>query len=255
MLKPKSEVVSWTATQTFWGILATILLFFFIAVVASLLPLIRIDTSVPLTPSSDLAHAVATFFYDLVAEGIFLIVPFYMAYRFTPPAASGKRQIWSTLGFRGFDLRLALFLILGFFAAIFILNEAYSLLISVLHLPLQVNSEEIYKQGKIAPLTTYTTLLLATIYAPFCEEIFFRSFSFMGLKNGMSLVAAIFLSALIFAAAHFDPASFPVLFFIGLALAVVRWRTRSIWPGIVLHLLNNGLSAVLVVLALHGVNI
>jgi membrane protease YdiL (CAAX protease family) len=63
------------------------------------------------------------------------------------------------------------------------------------------------------------------------------------------------LSALIFAAAHFDPASFPVLFFIGLALAIARWRTRSIWPGIILHLLNNGLSAVLVVLALHGMNV
>jgi membrane protease YdiL (CAAX protease family) len=255
LLKQQSEAVSWTATQAFWGIIATILLFFFVAVAASFLPLIHIDTSVPLTPSSDLAHAIATFFYDLVAEGIFLIVPFYMAYRFTPPSASGKRRVWSTLGFRGFDLRIAALLVLVFFAAIFILNEAYSLLISVLHLPLEVNSQEIYKQGKIAPLTTYTTLVLATIYAPFCEEIFFRSFSFMGLKNGMSLVSAIFLSALIFAAAHFDPASFPVLFFIGLALAIARWRTKSIWPGIILHLLNNGLSAVLVVLALHGMNV
>ena len=69
----------------------------------------------------------------------------------------------------------------------------------------------------------------------------------------MSLVWAIVLSALIFGVAHADPGSFVVLFFIGLALAFVRWRTDSLWPGILLHMLNNGIAALLIVLAMHGI--
>jgi membrane protease YdiL (CAAX protease family) len=61
------------------------------------------------------------------------------------------------------------------------------------------------------------------------------------------------LSALIFAVAHADPGSFAVLFFIGLALAFVRWRTGSVWPGMLLHLLNNGIAALLIVLTMWGV--
>src|SRR2546427_7906163 len=39
---------------------------------------------------------------------------------------------------------------------------------------------------------------------------------------------------------------FAVLFIIGLALAFLRWRTKSLWPSIFLHFLNNGLGALLI---------
>ena len=61
------------------------------------------------------------------------------------------------------------------------------------------------------------------------------------------------LSSLLFAIAHLDPGSFAVLFIIGLALAFLRWRTNSLWPGILLHAINNGVAALEVILVMLGV--
>jgi membrane protease YdiL (CAAX protease family) len=68
----------------------------------------------------------------------------------------------------------------------------------------------------------------------------------------MPLVWAIIFSALIFGVAHADPGSFAVLVIIGLALAFLRWRTYSIWPGMILHALNNAIAALAVVLYMQG---
>src|SRR5258708_21288540 len=102
--------------------------------------------------------------------------------------------------------------------------------ITALHLHVRTNDQVILENSRIAPITTYATLLVSVLIAPFCEEVFFRSFVFCGLLRGMSLVWSIIFSALIFGVAHADPASFAVLFFIGIALAYLRWRTHSIWP-------------------------
>ncbi|MFL5707338.1 MAG: type II CAAX prenyl endopeptidase Rce1 family protein [Ktedonobacteraceae bacterium] len=40
---------------------------------------------------------------------------------------------------------------------------------------------------------------------------------------------------------------------IGLALAFLRWRTNSIWPGILLHMLNNSLGAFTIILVMNGI--
>jgi len=88
--------------------------------------------------------------------------------------------------------------------------------------------------------------------APICEEVFFRGFVFAGLLRGMAPVWAIVFSSLIFAVAHFDVGSFVVLFIIGLALAFLRWRTKSIWPGILLHMLNNGIAALGIIVVMLG---
>ena len=159
------------------------------------------------------------------------------------------------LGFRGFNVLRALPWIILLFLSFLLVNALYQLLITTFHLHLQTNDQRLLEQGRVAPLTTYVTLFAAVVIAPFCEEVFFRSFVFMGLRNDMTLVWSIVLSALIFGVAHGDPGSFPVLFYIGLALAFVRWYTRSIWPGFILHAMNNGLSAILLILALHGINI
>jgi uncharacterized protein len=162
-----------------------------------------------------------------------------------------QHSVKQILGFKRFSLLRAAALIFIFILAIFLVNGAYEYLITALHLNIQVNDQVVLNEGKIAPITTYATLLAAVFIAPFCEEIFFRSFVFMGLLRDLPLGWAIVISALIFGVAHGDPSSFPVLFAIGLPLAYLRWYTRSIWPGMLLHMLNNGLSALLIIQALH----
>jgi membrane protease YdiL (CAAX protease family) len=143
--------------------------------------------------------------------------------------------------------------VVGLFVAILVLNVLYQYIISYFHLNLQTNDQVILQQSRTAPLTTYATLLISVLVAPLCEEIFFRGFVFAGFLRALSVGWATLLSALIFAVAHADPGSFVVLFFIGVALAFLRWHTASLWPSIILHTLNNGIGALLIVLVMMGI--
>lgn len=104
-------------------------------------------------------------------------------------------------------------------------------------------------------------VLLASIMAPFFEEVIFRGFVFNAFRNifregrifrliGSSQrvadYAAIVLSALIFAAAHMDASAFVHLFFIGVVLAELYRRSGSLVCPIMLHAMNNMMATVLI---------
>ncbi|MBE3561433.1 MAG: CPBP family intramembrane metalloprotease [Ktedonobacteraceae bacterium] len=253
------EQVPWTMQQTFLGILFTLvpwlILSFWLAFASGSPP------GKPLPPEVDLANALVLFVFGSLIEGTFLIAPLVFARRAYRPVQERRlrwRRAWQALGFRRSHLWRAVLLVVAGFLLITAINFLYGYLITLLHqyfpsINIQTNDQRVLQEGKLAPLSTYALLLAAVLVAPFCEEMFFRGFVFMGLLRGMSLVWAGVFSALIFAVAHADPGSFPVLFIIGLVLAYLRWRSGSIWPAIVLHLLNNGLSALIIMLTLHGI--
>jgi len=79
------------------------------------------------------------------------------------------------------------------------------------------------------------------LLAPLCEEIVFRGAI---LRTLLSIFrskawAAIALSALLFALIHANPAQMPYAFVVGLLLGWMYWRTGSIVPGTLLHVVNN----------------
>ncbi len=197
----------------------------------------------PVPALQDAIGGVVAFLLSALLEGIFLIAPIIVIFsRRLPQTSFRERMGW--LGFRATPLLPALgvivvALVIGLGGSIL-----YSQLITVFHLPIQTNSETLLKEGQSAPLTTIGLLAAAAIAAPFCEEIFFRSFIFVGMLKRMPLWPSIILSALIFGVAHADIGSFTPLVIIGLALAWARWRSDSIWPGIVVHAINNTAAAV-----------
>jgi hypothetical protein len=89
--------------------------------------------------------------------------------------------------------------------------------------------------------------------APMAEEFFFRGFIFGGLRNiplrvgsfdGAPWLAAV-LTGILFGLAHTGSASSQYLIplgFLGFVLCLVRWRTRSLYPCMVLHSANNALA-------------
>jgi membrane protease YdiL (CAAX protease family) len=76
---------------------------------------------------------------------------------------------------------------------------------------------------------------------PFAEELFFRGLGVRALTILGSLVAAVG-SAVLFGLAHGILVALPALGFFGLALAWLRLRTDSVWPGVVAHAVYNGLG-------------
>ncbi|HEV2582758.1 MAG TPA: type II CAAX endopeptidase family protein, partial [Ktedonobacteraceae bacterium] len=230
----RAGLAPWTWGQTWLGIALTMLPWMALAIALSSSGNAAGGSKAPLTFQIDLVSALITLIFSALVEGAFLIAPFAIANRVYRAIKSHMQLVLASLGLRKFSIRQAALWIIGFMVLIFVVNILYSTIITTFHLNLQTNDQVILARSKQAPITTYATLIVAVFVAPFCEEVFFRGFVFPGLRNKMPVALAIITSALLFAIAHVDPASFAVLLAIGLMLGVMRWRTNSIWPGILL---------------------
>ena len=94
-------------------------------------------------------------------------------------------------------------------------------------------------------------IIVGVVFAPIVEEIFFRGFLFQGFRQRYGWTGGIVISSLIFAAAHFDPVAFIPTFILGAVLAYIYHSSNSVWPGIILHLINNGFSFCALLAATH----
>ncbi len=90
-----------------------------------------------------------------------------------------------------------------------------------------------------------TALILFAIVPAICEEVAFRGFILTGLERGHDARTAIVMSALLFGFMHVLLSLFQQLFnatLLGLVLGLLAVRSKSLLPGIVFHVLNNGLA-------------
>jgi len=92
--------------------------------------------------------------------------------------------------------------------------------------------------------TVPVQILLIAIAAPVSEEVCFRGFLFGGLRERLPRLAAALISGLIFGGLHATTgvSAVPPLIFFGFVLALLYEKTGSIWPGILLHMLNNSVA-------------
>jgi membrane protease YdiL (CAAX protease family) len=77
--------------------------------------------------------------------------------------------------------------------------------------------------------------LMAVALAPLCEEVYFRGFLFQGLRGRMRFLPAAVVSATIFAFVHVEPIRFFGLAVMGLILASVFERRRTLVASMVAH--------------------
>jgi sodium transport system permease protein len=94
-------------------------------------------------------------------------------------------------------------------------------------------------QLSAAPLSQI--LLLLAVIPAMTEEFFFRGFLLSGLSQSMRKWSAILVAALTFGIYHFIVDRVPVTAMMGVCLGYLCWQSRSILPGIVFHMMHNGL--------------
>lgn len=82
------------------------------------------------------------------------------------------------------------------------------------------------------------TFISIVCLAPIGEELLFRGIILDGFLHRYSPFKAIFFSTLFFSALHFGPQIASAIF-LGLITGYLFYYTKSVWPGIVLHGLNN----------------
>ena len=134
------------------------------------------------------------------------------------------------LDWRGADVRIY-FLLIPVTLAMLLINAS---LISLIPMPdsLVEMFEELMGSGWLSFITV-------AIAAPLLEELIFRGVMLDSFLKRYSPAKAIILSSIIFGIAHANPWQFIAALNIGLIAGWLYYRTRSIWPGIVLHFINN----------------
>ena len=88
--------------------------------------------------------------------------------------------------------------------------------------------------------------------APFCEELFFRSLVYRGLRHGRSVTSALVVSGLLFGAFHFSWSVLLPFAGIGVLFAWANDRTGSLWTSIIAHACFNGVAFAISILVARG---
>ena len=93
----------------------------------------------------------------------------------------------------------------------------------------------------------YIFLFLAVvIVAPIGEEIVFRGFLQRFLeKYWKDITRAVLVTSLFFAMIHFNPFWTIQIYLLGVILGFLAWKTKSVLPSILLHIVNNGSAFIL----------
>ncbi|HKP87083.1 MAG TPA: type II CAAX endopeptidase family protein [Blastocatellia bacterium] len=96
-------------------------------------------------------------------------------------------------------------------------------------------------------------VILATLSAPFVEEVIYRGVLYAGLRKRLSVVASVVMVTMLFAGVHVPQywgawASLAGLTLLSLILTVVRAKTKSILPCVVIHFVNNAFFSVFILL-------
>ncbi len=144
----------------------------------------------------------------------------------------------NVLGLRNFkieNLALGCGLLLGTYILI-MLHNVLLMLFGIA--PQGEYLSEFFSTGESVGLFVFVGVVLA----PLVEEIFFRGFLFGGLQQKYGWKKSAVISAAIFSIGHLQIAILLPAFLLGLVFAYLYHRSKSIFPGMILHLIVNSFT-------------
>ena len=94
----------------------------------------------------------------------------------------------------------------------------------------------------ISNLDFVLTFLSLVVIAPIAEEIIFRGWVYGKMRRKMSAVPAILIVSLLFGLVHGQWNVGVVVFTMSIAMCLIRELTGTIWGGILVHMIKNGLA-------------
>ncbi len=132
----------------------------------------------------------------------------------------------------------------------FVMNAAATLAATwVFHLDINQRQQTGFENAT-SGMALAVTFVSLVILPPLIEEFVMRGFLFTSLKKGMDVKIAAVITSVLFAVAHLQLGNgVPALwlaaldtFILSLVLCYLRHKTGSLWAGIGLHMLKNGIA-------------
>ncbi len=173
----------------------------------------------------------------LLQNGVLLILVYFWFYCRFP--VERKQISWSGSG-PWAVIKYVVLLFASYFAFVIVLN----LIKNIFNVDIipgmgeQISLIEIVGMGP----GLWIAFLAAVIIAPIVEEYVFRGWGMICLPLATRPVLSIVINGLLFALFHFEFSVIIPLIFLGCMLAWTRYKSGSILPGIVFHLINNSLA-------------
>jgi len=151
----------------------------------------------------------------------------------------------AAVGLRATDPGRTLRLSVGVVVAGFAVMALYATMARALGVTVQGNTAGLVVGFGAGPVEMVLAFLLVGVVAPFVEEVTFRGIVFPSLQSSWGTWPAMLVSGAIFGIVHLQPAIAVPLAVLGMVLAVVFLRTRSLWTAIVAHCAYNTVSLAL----------
>lgn len=237
----KAKIIPW---NPLWGVAFAVIIYF----VTSFLGALILWAGVSLLPLSDaqaeawISDSIAgRFVYVLLVEVLSIAAAGYFLWAY--------KQKWSAIGFKKPRLSDAGVALLAY--PVYFVIYAVVLVVSLQLLPgLDPDQEQQLGFDNVqGPLALAMTFVSLVILPPLVEEIIARGLIFTSLRKWLKFFGAAAITSLVFAAAHLPQGEGGLLwvaaidtFMLSLVLCYLREKTGSLWPGIGLHFIKNGVA-------------
>ncbi|MCX7835677.1 MAG: CPBP family intramembrane metalloprotease [bacterium] len=107
----------------------------------------------------------------------------------------------------------------------------------------QEHLHKLYEKLRTNDWYEFNTILFTAVFvAPFTEEMLFRGVLQGTMEYRKSMHQAITWTAIIFTILHFNLEQIVSLWMFAILLSFMAWRVDSIFPSMIVHMINNGLS-------------
>jgi len=213
--------------KTFWRFALSIVLYYL--PFAGVIVLLVTDSATTETLRNNVAefYANSAVFEWLMNVSSLLIITFFLGRRYVnlSPGLIKQENVWRFIGL-----------------LLLVVVADISIELSIVDLPAYHNlfPEEWNETLKDETQITFSSVLNVCLLAPIAEEITFRGVLFGGLlRMSCHPWIAILLSAIVFGAIHMAPMTFLGVTIGGVIYGWLFWRTKSIIPCIIAHIVNN----------------
>lgn len=98
--------------------------------------------------------------------------------------------------------------------------------------------------GFIGVSNIFISILVVGIVAPFAEEVLFRGVIYNTLSKGMTMPAVIIIQGILFGIYHGNLIQGLYATFLGILFGYVTYKTKSLWPSIIMHMVNNTVATI-----------
>ena len=125
--------------------------------------------------------------------------------------------------------------VVGALGAMFFMN----FMLTILPIPQDLLGDVTSGVSKVTAYPFWQAILANALIIPIMEEVLFRGYIFSRLEKAMPSIVAALISSVVFGICHGGLVWAIWAFLLGMFICVVRIKSRSIVPGIIIHIIMN----------------